>query len=180
MAQEQKAPIREELNLPSMKKIVSSWDAAKERVKAWQAEGHKVGFTNGTFDIIHIGHVNYMELAKQKCDKLVLGLNTDVSVKLYKGPDRPINDEAARAGVIACLESIDLVVFFGAEKEGEDNTPSEILDYIRPDIIFKGGDYTVDQMPEAQTVLAYGGEVEIMNLFEGYSTTNIINKINEK
>ena len=161
-------------------KIVGSWDEAKDRVKAWQAQGLKVGFTNGTFDIVHAGHVGYLDLAKQKCDKLVMGLNTDVSVKLYKGPDRPVNDEPARAAVIAALESIDLVVFFGGEKEGDDNSPSAILDYIRPDVIFKGGDYTVDQMPEAQVVLAYGGDVEIMSLFEGFSTTNIIKKINQK
>ena len=162
---------------PINEKIMPSWDSAKAKIKEWQENDLKVGFTNGTFDIVHYGHVSYLEQARAKCDKLVMGLNTDVSVKLYKGPDRPINDEQARATVIAALASIDLVVAFGGEKEGDDNTPSALLDVIRPDVIFKGGDYTIDQMPEAQVVLAYGGEVEIMSVFEGHSTTNIINKV---
>lgn len=167
---------RTKLDLPSFKKIVPNWDAAKTQIKDWQAQGLKVGFTNGAFDIIHVGHVNLLELCAQKCDRLVLGLNNDESIRLYKSKDRPINPYAARAGVIAGLESIDLVVQFGATQAGEDTTPSEILDFIRPNVIFKGGDYTIDQMPEAKVVLAYGGEVEIMNLFEGYSTSAIIAK----
>lgn len=160
------------------KKIVGSWDEARDKVQDWQSQGLKVGFTNGAFDIIHAGHVGYLDMAKQKCERLVLGLNTDVSIKIYKSKDRPINDNASRAAVIAALESVDLVVFFGAEKEGDDTTPSAIIDALRPDIIFKGGDYTIDQMPEAKVALSYGAEVDIMALFEGFSTTNIIKKIN--
>jgi len=152
------------------------WNAAKDQIEKWQAQGLKVGFTNGCFDIVHYGHVNYLARAKQKCDRLIMGLNHDQSVRILKGPTRPINDEVARASVIGALASIDMVVFFGAENEGDDNTPCAVLDAIRPDVIMKGGDYTVDQLPEAKVVLAYGGEVEIMPLYDGYSTTRIIEK----
>ncbi len=154
-------------------------ESGLEKIKLWQAQGLKVGFTNGCFDIVHYGHVNYLMQAREKCDRLVVGMNHDKSVKILKGESRPINDEMARATVIAALGSVDLVVFFGAEKEGEDNTPSALVDFLRPDILMKGGDYTIDQLPEGQVVLAYGGEVEIMPLYDGYSTTNIIKKSNE-
>ena len=98
---------------------------------------------------------------------------------LLKGESRPINEGMARANVMAALGSIDLVVFFGADDDGDDgddNTPYAVLDTLKPDVFFKGGDYTVDQLPEAKAVLSYGGEVEIMPLYEGYSTTNIIEK----
>ncbi len=152
------------------------WDEATKQIRAWQDEKLKVGFTNGCFDIVHYGHVNYLNEAAQKCDKLVLGLNHDKSVRILKGPERPINDEMARANVMGALASIDMVVLFGAKEEGQDNTPCEVLGVIKPDVIFKGGDYTVDQLPEAKVVMEYGGEVDIMPLYEGYSTTNIIKK----
>lgn len=153
-----------------------SWDDAKAQIKEWQEQGLKVGFTNGCFDIIHYGHVNYLSEARQRCDKLIMALNTDRSVKILKGESRPINDEGSRASVIGALGSIDMVVLFGAEKAGDDNTPCPVLDALRPDVIFKGGDYTEDQLPEAKTVRAYGGEVEIMPIYEGHSTTGIIEK----
>jgi D-beta-D-heptose 7-phosphate kinase/D-beta-D-heptose 1-phosphate adenosyltransferase len=155
---------------------ICDWDSAKEQVKKWQAQGLKVGFTNGCFDIVHYGHVNYLNQARDKCDRLILGLNHDKSVRILKGPERPINDEMARATVMGALSSIDMVVFFGAEKEGEDNTPCAVVGHVQPDILMKGGDYTVDQLPEGKVVLSYGGQVEIMPLYEGYSTTNIIKK----
>jgi D-beta-D-heptose 7-phosphate kinase/D-beta-D-heptose 1-phosphate adenosyltransferase len=145
-------------------------------IRRWQAKGLKVGFTNGCFDILHHGHVNYLANAKEKCDRLVVGLNHDASVRLLKGPSRPINDQDARASVMAALSSVDAVVFFGAEEEGQDNTPAPLLEILKPDLLMKGGDYTVDQLPEAKVVLFYGGQVEIMPLYEGYSTTNIIRK----
>lgn len=155
---------------------IADWESAKEEIQKWQAKGLKVGFTNGCFDIVHYGHVNYLNQARDKCDRLVLGINHDTSVKILKGRDRPINDEMARATVMGALGSVDLVVFFGAEKEGEDNTPCELVEFIKPDILMKGGDYTVDQLPEGKVVLSYGGQVEIMPLYEGYSTSNIIHK----
>lgn len=156
--------------------IYKDESAARTQIEQWQAQGLRVGFTNGCFDILHYGHVNYLNQARQKCERLVLGLNHDSSVKILKGEGRPINDEMARATVMAALGAVDMVVFFGATQEGQDNTPCGILDILRPDIIMKGGDYTIDQLPEAQVVLAYGGEVDIMPLYEGYSTTNIIEK----
>ena len=115
-------------------------EEALVQIKDWQAQGFKVGFTNGCFDILHHGHVSYLDRARARCDKLVIGLNHDNSVKILKGETRPVNDQKARASVIGALASVDLVVFFGADQKGEDNTPCALLDSIRPDIILKGGD----------------------------------------
>lgn len=152
-------------------------DEALTQVQIWQEQGLSVGFTNGCFDILHYGHVNYLNQARAKCDRLVLGLNHDASVKILKGETRPINDQMARATVIGALGSVDLVVFFGATKAGEDNTPCEIVGYLKPDVLMKGGDYKVEDLPEAKVALSYGGAVEIMPLYEGYSTTNTIEKM---
>ena len=152
------------------------WDDAKTQIEEWKQQGLKVGFTNGCFDILHYGHVNYLNEAAARCDKLVLALNHDKSVKILKGPERPINDESARASVMGALGAIDLVVLFGAEEQGQDNTPCALVGHIQPDVFFKGGDYTIDQLPEAKIVQSYGGEVDIMPLYEGYSTTAIIEK----
>lgn len=153
------------------------WDEAREQVKRWQAQGLKVGFTNGCFDILHAGHVHYLNEARGHCDRLVLGLNHDASVRILKGPTRPVNIETDRATVIGGLGAVSLVVLFGAEEKGQDNTPCALIDHIRPDLFFKGGDYTVDQLPEAKIVQAYGGEVRLMGLTAGLSTTNTIKKI---
>ncbi len=156
--------------------VMKEWDEAAARVRAWQKQGFKVGFTNGCFDILHYGHVNYLNQARARCDKLIVGLNHDASVRILKGPSRPVNDEMARATVMAALGSVDMVVFFGAAEKGQDNTPCALIDAIRPDVFFKGGDYTIDKLPEAKIVQAYGGTVDIMPLYEGYSTTSIIEK----
>ncbi len=155
---------------------VMSWNDAQAKVEEWKAQGQRIGFTNGCFDILHYGHVNYLNEAAGKCDKLVVGLNSDASVKILKGPQRPINDENARAAVIGALGAIDLVVLFGADKAGQDNTPCDLIGHLRPDVFFKGGDYTIDQLPEAKIVQAYGGSVDIMPMYEGHSTTAIIEK----
>lgn len=160
-------------------RIVRDWAEARRIADEWKAEGLSVGFTNGCFDILHYGHVNYLSHARDRCDRLVVGLNLDVSVKLLKGPSRPVNDENARASVIGALGSVDMVVFFGAEKTGDDNTPSALIDSVRPNVIFKGGDYKAEDLPEAKIAQAYGGRVEIMNLYEGYSTTATIAKMKD-
>lgn len=152
------------------------WDSARAKIAEWQRLGLKVGFTNGCFDILHAGHVMYLNQAKSHCDRLVLGLNSDASVRLLKGSTRPINHEQDRHDVMMGLKAIDHVVFFGAEKTGDDNTPSAVIERLKPDIFFKGGDYTIDQLPEAKSVLAYGGIVKILGLLDGRSTTNIIAK----
>lgn len=155
---------------------LSGWDDAAKQVKEWQEQGLVVGMTGGCFDIIHYGHVTYLNDARAKCDRLVVALNHDASIRILKGPTRPVNDEVARAAVMGALGSVDMVVLFGAAKEGEDNTPCALLDSLRPDIFFKGGDYTVESLPETKTVHGYGGAVSIMPVYEGYSTTKIIEK----
>lgn len=159
---------------------ILSHEEAAEEVRRWKARGQKVGFTNGCFDILHFGHVNYLADARQKCDRLVVGLNKDASIKILKGDDRPVHDENSRAGVLAALTAVDMVVLFGAEKAGDDNTACALIELLQPDIYFKGGDYTVDQIPETPTVLKVGGIVDVMPVYEGHSTTSSIKKIKTK
>lgn len=133
--------------------------------------GQKVVFTNGCFDILHAGHVTYLEAAKAQGDVLVLGLNTDESVRQLKGPERPINSELDRAKVVGGLKAVDYVVLFGEQ------TAEAVIAEVKPDVYVKGGDYTLDTLPEAQIVQSYGGRVAFIDMVEGRSTTNIINKI---
>ena len=133
--------------------------------------GQKVVFTNGCFDILHAGHVTYLEAAKAQGDVLVLGLNTDESVRRLKGPERPINHELDRAKVVGALKSVDYVVLFGEQ------TAEAVIAEVKPDVYVKGGDYTLDTLPEAKIVQSYGGKVAFIDMVEGRSTTNIINKI---
>jgi D-beta-D-heptose 7-phosphate kinase/D-beta-D-heptose 1-phosphate adenosyltransferase len=152
-------------------------ESALDDIKRWRAQGLKIGFTNGCFDIVHAGHVTYLNEARALCDRLIVGLNSDQSVKVLKGPERPIHDEIARATVLGALASVDSVILFGAEKAGDDNTAIALLNALKPDIYFKGGDYKVDDVPETPTVRTNGGEVRILSNIEGYSTTNAITKI---
>ena len=133
--------------------------------------GQKVVFTNGCFDILHAGHVTYVEAAKAQGDVLVLGLNTDESVRRLKGPERPINSELDRAKVVGALKAVDYVVLFGEQ------TAEAVIAEVKPDVYVKGGDYTLDTLPEAKIVQSYGGKVAFIDMVEGRSTTNIINKI---
>lgn len=133
--------------------------------------GQKVVFTNGCFDILHAGHVTYLEAAKAQGDVLVLGLNTDESVRRLKGPERPINSELDRARVVGALKAVDYVVLFGEQ------TAETVIAEVKPDVYVKGGDYTLDTLPEAKIVQSYGGKVAFIDMVEGRSTTNIINKI---
>ncbi|WP_173443173.1 D-glycero-beta-D-manno-heptose 1-phosphate adenylyltransferase [Selenomonas ruminantium] len=133
--------------------------------------GQKVVFTNGCFDILHAGHVTYLEAAKAQGDVLVLGLNTDESVRRLKGPERPINSEMDRAKVVGALKAVDYVVLFGEQ------TAEAVIAEVKPDVYVKGGDYTLDTLPEAKIVQSYGGKVAFIDMVEGRSTTNIINKI---
>lgn len=155
-------------------------EEARDHVRRWQAQGLKVGFTNGCFDLLHAGHVAYLNEARRCCDRLVLGLNRDESVSLLKGPSRPVNTERDRAAVVGGLAAVSLVVPFGARTKGEDNTPCGLIASLRPDIVFKGGDYRLDQLPEAETVRSYGGEIRLMGLTEGASTTGLIARLAAK
>lgn len=150
---------------------------AVEQTRRWRAKGLKVGFTNGCFDILHAGHVSYLNAARGACDRLIVGLNCDSSVKLLKGADRPVHDEQSRAAVLAALASVDMVILFGGAKAGDDNTAVDLITTLKPDIYFKGGDYTIDQIPEAPSVQAHGGQVAIIPAVQGQSSTNSIKRI---
>ena len=134
----------------------------------------KLVFTNGCFDILHVGHVRYLQAAKDLGDVLIVGLNTDESVKKLKGENRPINNEADRAEVLLALKSVDHVVFF------DEQTAESLIAEVKPDIYVKGGDYTLETLPEAKIVQSYGGRVEFIPMVAGRSTTNVINKISMK
>ncbi len=135
-----------------------------------RAEDKKIVSTNGCFDILHVGHVRYLKQAKSYGDVLILGLNSDSSVKRLKGPKRPINNQDDRAEVMAALRFIDYVVIF------DEDTPVNLLGQIKPDVHVKGGDYDINSLPEAKTVMDTGGRVEFVPFVEGKSTTGIIEK----
>lgn len=136
--------------------------------------GKKIVFTNGCFDILHVGHVRYLTTAKSFGDILIVGLNTDESVKILKGETRPINNEKDRAEILLGLKAVDYVVLFG------ERTAENLVSEIRPDVYVKGADYTVDKIPEAKIVQSYGGQIELVKFVDGHSTTNIIQKITEQ
>ncbi|RDV14327.1 D-glycero-beta-D-manno-heptose 1-phosphate adenylyltransferase [Pontibacter diazotrophicus] len=146
----------------------------QEQVNAWRRQGQKIVFTNGCFDLLHLGHVDYLEKASQLGDKLVLGLNTDASISRIKGPNRPLQDEMSRARIMASLLFIDAVVLF------DENTPQELIEAVQPDILVKGDDYTIENIVGHEVVLARGGEVKTVPLVKGYSTTNIVKKIEKQ
>ena len=152
-------------------KIVSQ-NEAKQILAGWKKESLKTVFTNGCFDILHLGHVDYLEKSRSLGDRLILGLNTDSSVKRQnKGPERPINNEYSRARILASLFFVDLVVMF------EEDTPYDIISDLIPDILVKGDDYSVENIVGADVVIRNGGEVKTIPLVNGYSTTSIINKL---
>ncbi len=153
--------------------MLISRDTLKLVCAELKQNGKKVVFTNGCFDILHIGHVTYLEKAARLGDVLVIGLNSDESVSKLKGPSRPVNKESDRAGVLSALKFVDYVTVFG------EVTPFELVSATIPDVIVKGGDYTPETIVGADIVTQNGGEVAVIPLVEGKSTTNIINKINE-
>jgi D-glycero-beta-D-manno-heptose 1-phosphate adenylyltransferase len=155
--------------MTTQNKIVSTVKAI-EMVKKWKAEGEKIVFTNGCFDILHLGHVDYLEKAAALGTKMVVGLNTDESVSCIK-PGRPIQDNISRSRIIASLTFVDLVVFFGEQ------TPLNLISAILPHILVKGDDYTIETIVGSDIVIKNGGEVKTIQLVNGYSTTNIVNKI---
>lgn len=134
-------------------------------------QGKKIIFTNGCFDILHVGHVRYLTAAKKFGDILIVGLNTDESVKKLKGESRPINNQQDRAEILLGLKAVDHVIFFG------EKTAENLISEVRPHIYVKGGDYTLETLPESKIVQSYGGEVKFINLVEGRSTTNILKKL---
>lgn len=156
--------------LPSIDKIKSR-EALKTQVKAWQSEGLRVVFSNGCFDMVHLGHIDYLEKARSLGDKLVIGLNSDASVRMLKGKNRPINDEYARSRMLAACQFVDGVTLFGEE------TPRELIAYLMPDVLVKGNDYALQNIIGADLVIANGGEVKTIDLVEGFSTSKLVEKI---
>jgi len=154
----------------SQNKIFSLPDLVN-KVQFWKTESKIVVFTNGCFDILHAGHIDYLEKAKNLGHKLIVGLNTDASVKKNKGEDRPINNEFSRSSVLCGLSCVDALVFFDQE------TPHFLISQLEPDILVKGSDYQVDDIVGADLVSERGGKVMTIQLLEGYSTTRIIDKI---
>jgi len=147
---------------------------ALECIGDWQAAGEQIVFTNGVFDIVHLGHIDYLEKAREKGDRLVLGLNTDASVRrLGKGSNRPVVAEAARARMVAAFQFVDAVILF------DEDTPEALIEAVKPDILVKGDDYSVQTIVGADFVLSRGGRVETIPLVKGYSTTALIQKIKE-
>lgn len=142
-----------------------------EKVAEWKDAKQKVVFTNGCFDIVHLGHIDYLEKAKALGDKLIVALNTDASVRKLKGSTRPVVEEYARARMIASFSFVDAVTYFG------EDTPYELIQAIVPDILVKGDDYTLDNIVGADIVMSNGGNVSTIELVKGYSTSNIIEKI---
>lgn len=144
-----------------------------QKASQWKKEGKKIVFTNGVFDLLHKGHIFSLSQAANQGDILVIGLNADNSVKKLKGDSRPINDENARALLLASLVMVDAVVIF------EEDTPLKLITSILPDVLVKGGDYTVDQIAGAKEVIANGGKIVINPILDGFSTTAIINAISK-
>ena len=153
--------------------IADNREALKNQLTAEKATGRTVVFTNGCFDILHAGHVRYLNAAKALGDILVVGLNSDESVRRLKGEGRPVNPAEDRAEVLAGLRSVDHVVVF------DDATAEELVRQIQPDIYVKGGDYSLDRLPEAAIVAAYGGRTVLVPMVEGRSTTNVIRRLQQ-
>lgn len=131
----------------------------------------KVVFTNGCFDLLHLGHIEYLAKAKDLGDRLVIGLNTDASIRRIKGESRPVTEESSRSLALAALQFVDAVVFF------EEDTPKELIEFVKPDILIKGSDYKEKDIVGYSTVKNSGGEIKTIDLVPGYSTSNIIDKI---
>ena len=153
------------------KKIIADYQQASDIVKQWQQQGMDVVFTNGCFDLIHKGHILYLEEASQQGDKLIVAINADKSVSKLKGKHRPIKDEDNRSLIMGAFSFVDLVVIFNEE------TPMELIQMITPDVLVKGGDWKPDQIVGSEHVINHGGQVLSLQFVDGYSTTALENKI---
>lgn len=157
--------------LENIKSKIYTTGQIKSVLNVWRLLGKKVVFTNGCFDLLHLGHIDYLSKAADMGDKLVIGLNSDASVSALKGPGRPITDQLSRAVMLASFSFVDAVVIF------DEPTPLHLIELVRPDILVKGADYSIEQIVGADLVLKYGGEVKTIEYLSGYSTTLIEKKI---
>ena len=153
------------------KKIAYTAKEAENTLSLWRFKDDKIVFTNGCFDILHKGHIEYLAKAASLGTKLVIGLNTDASVKRLKGDSRPVNDENARALLLASLVFVDKVILFDTD------TPRDLIDFVQPDVLVKGGDYKPEEIVGYDIVKAKGGEIVTLDFVEGYSTTSMIEKM---
>ena len=160
--------------LAAEEKIVAEGDDLDRQVLDWRKQGLRIGFTNGCFDILHPGHVKVLTAARAACDRLIVGLNSDASVRRLKGEGRPVQNERARAEVLAALEAVDLVAIF------EEDTPISLITAIRPSVLVKGGDYTREQVVGRDIVEAHGGEVLLVDVLPGFSTTSLVDRARGK
>lgn len=166
--------LRAALHMPDPHGIeakVMTRQQARDRVELWRSRGERIGFTNGVFDLLHPGHLALLAEVRGQCDRLIVAINADASVKKLKGDSRPVQDEKHRALILAALSLVDMVVIF------PEDTPVALLEALRPDLLVKGGDYTVDQVVGADVVRAYGGEVKVSRLVAGQSTTATIARL---
>ena len=157
--------------MEEIKNKIKSLLEGKAKVKEWRKQGMKIVFTNGCFDILHFGHVDYLEKASLLGDRFVVGLNTDASVSRFKGPARPIQDQESRARVMASLQCVDMVLLFDEE------TPINLISELIPDVLVKGSDYLAENIVGAEVVKKNGGNVKTVDFVPGYSTSRIIDRI---
>ena len=160
-------------SLAAEEKIVRAGGDLETHLLQWRRQELRIGFTNGCFDILHPGHVKVLTAARGACDRLVVGLNSDASVRRLKGEGRPVQDERARAEVLAALEAVDLVVLF------EEDTPIKLIAQVRPSVLMKGGDYAREQVIGREIVEANGGEVVLVDILAGFSTTSLVKRARE-
>ncbi|NKB55828.1 MAG: D-glycero-beta-D-manno-heptose-7-phosphate kinase [Alphaproteobacteria bacterium] len=150
---------------------IATLASARDRVEAWRRQGRRIGFTNGCFDLVHPGHISMLNQARAACDVLIVGLNSDASVRRLKGPERPAQPELGRAAVLASLMPVDMVVIFA------EDTPLDLITALRPDILVKGQDYALDEVVGAAEVQSWGGKVVLADILDGHSTTETLRRI---
>ena len=152
---------------------ICDWEEAKIRAQSWKKAGHRIGFTNGCFDILHAGHVRYLQNSAAQAHQLIVGLNSDSSVQILKGSSRPFVPEDDRAYVLSGLEAVAVIVIF------EEETPLELIEWLEPDVLMKGGDYKAKEIVGYDSVTKRGGVVKVLPFLNGHSTTNIVQRIRE-
>jgi D-beta-D-heptose 7-phosphate kinase/D-beta-D-heptose 1-phosphate adenosyltransferase len=171
---ELRARILPHASLVIEEKIALSTETLEVRIREWRKHGLRVGFTNGVFDILHPGHVKVITDARAACDRLIVAINSDASVKRLKGADRPLQDQRARAEVLAALEAVDLVVMF------EEDTPLRLIEQIKPNVVVKGGDYKREQVVGHEVMDRTGGEVLLVDIVPGFSTTSLVDRAKQR
>ena len=157
--------------LAAIKSKIIDFSEIRDLVSTWKSEGKSIVFTNGCFDVLHYGHASYLSEAKDLGDKMIIGLNSDASVRRLKGETRPVNGQLERATLLAALSFVDAVVIF------EEDTPERLIKTIHPDVLVKGGDYTIETIVGADFVQSYGGIVKTIPLVENFSTTKILKRL---